>query len=59
MLDSDILVLLSTLHERYDLTPADREAIERACELMSKPVIDWLEIIKLIVQVLGLFCSNQ
>jgi hypothetical protein len=50
--------ILCTLHERHDLSPVDREAIDKACELMSKPAIDWLAIMKLLAQVLGFFYSN-
>jgi len=46
------------LHERHDLSSVDREAIDKACELMSKPAIDWLEVMKLLAQVLGFFFSN-
>lgn len=50
--------ILGTLHERHDLSPVDREAIDKACELMSNPAINWLEIMKLLAQVLGFFYSN-
>jgi hypothetical protein len=55
----EIKSILSTLHERHDLSVADKEAIDRACELMSKPGVDWFEIMKLLAQVLGFFYGNQ
>lgn len=54
-----MISILSTLHERHDFSPVDREAIDKACELMSKPAVDWLEIMKLIAQVLGVVYENQ
>lgn len=55
----EIISILSTLHERHSLSALDKEAIDKACELMNKPPVDWLEIMKLIAQVLGIVYENQ
>lgn len=55
----EIISILSTLHERHTLSPEDKEAIDKACELMKKPAVDWLEIMKLLAQVLGFVYANQ
>jgi hypothetical protein len=52
MLESDILILLSTLHERYDLSPADRELVSEACKRLKNQPIDWVEVIILMAKLL-------
>lgn len=52
MLESEILILLSTLHERYDLSPADRELVSEVCKRMKSPPVDWAAVIILIAQLL-------
>lgn len=52
MLESDIFNLLSTLHERYDLSPADMEVVSEACRRLKNPPVDWAELIIIVAKLL-------